>query len=83
MNRCFGIFNSASIGDDFKNLSKNIYIGEQLIPKNFSNPKDEASYSTLKNAGILVELPGKVIGFSSPLAKRHYFEWLFPTLPSL
>lgn len=61
----------------------------QLI--SLENPADNASYLSHKKAGILVELPDTTFVFSSVLAKRYYFKWIFPnrsiyspkTLPEL
>ena len=35
-------------------------------------------YSSLQKAGILVELPDSTFNFTSPLAKRYFFKWIFP-----
>ena len=42
------------------------------------NQQDEDSYLSLKKAGILVQFPDATFGFSSQLAKRYYFKWIFP-----
>jgi hypothetical protein len=51
-------------------------MNELSHPKTLSN--HEASYLLLKKAGILVEHPDSTFGFSSLLAKRYYFDWIFP-----
>jgi hypothetical protein len=91
MNRCFGSRLSSPIGDDFKVFLKKIMLSETQFLDSLSNEQDKQTYSSLKKAGILVELSDTTFGFSSQLAKRYYFQWLFPnrshtapsTLPEL
>jgi hypothetical protein len=91
MARCFGSSHSNPIGDDFKNFLKRCFVNEKIQLNSLENPADVASYSSLKKAGILVELPDTTFAFSSMLAKRYYFKWIFPkrsmftpkTLPDL
>eukprot|EP00842_Homolaphlyctis_polyrhiza_P001903 jgi/Hompol1/2713/HPOL_006138-RA len=78
MTRCFGSAHSGPIGDDFKQFLKRIFVNEKILPQLPINPKDQTSYSSLKKAGILVELPNATFVFSSHLAKRYYFNWMFP-----
>jgi hypothetical protein len=79
MTPCFGSAHALPIGPDFKTFMKKVFVDKRLCPSGFTNPQDGESYSSLENAGIL-ELPdSKSFGFSSPLAKRYYFKWLFPS----
>ncbi|KAJ3327897.1 hypothetical protein HDU76_010942 [Blyttiomyces sp. JEL0837] len=78
MSRCFGSAHSDPIGDDFKLFLKRIFVNEKFFPQTLANPKDEDSYWSRKKAGILVELPNATVIFSSLLAKRYYFKWIFP-----
>jgi hypothetical protein len=77
MARCFGSVHSAPVGNDFKSFLKGCFANEKGLDR-FTNPQDNDSYSSLKKAGILVEYPDSTFGFSSPLAKRYYFKWIFP-----
>jgi hypothetical protein len=87
MGRCFGDNHSAPIGNDFKMFLKKTLLDEKQTLNNLANQQDDHSYSSLKKAGILVEFPDTTYGFSSPLAKRYYFKWIFPnrslTTPSI
>jgi hypothetical protein len=65
-------------GNDFKRFLKECFENKMIRRSHFTNKQDEDSYSSLEKAGILVELPDSTFGFSSPLAKRYYFNWLFP-----
>jgi len=76
--RCFGSAHSAPIGNDFKLFLKKVLVDEKPFQNGFANPQDDDSFSSLKKAGILVELPDSSVGFSSSLAKRYYFKWIFP-----
>jgi hypothetical protein len=79
MARCFGSAHSYPVGNDFKRFLKNCFENNKMMCRDsFINLKDDDSYSSLKKAGILVELSGSSFGFSSPLAKRYYFKWIFP-----
>ena len=78
MVRCFGAHHSAPIGNDFKKILIKILLDEKQILNRLDNQQDNDSYSSLKRAGILVEYPDTTFGFSSPLAKRYYFKWVFP-----
>ena len=78
MSRCFGSKHSNPIGDDFKNFLKKTFVDKRTKSTSFTSKEDEKSYSSLKKAGILVEFPGETFGFSSLLAKRYYFKWIFP-----
>ena len=79
MDRCFGSAHSAPIGDDFKQFLKRIFVNEKFKPQPLTIPEDKESYSSLQKAGILVELPdATTFMFSSLLAKRYYFKWIFP-----
>ena len=78
MGRCFGVTHSAPIGNDFKTFLKKIMLDEKQTLKSLANQQDNHSYSSLKKAGILVEFPDTTYGFSSQLAKRYYFKWIFP-----
>jgi hypothetical protein len=79
MDRCFGSAHSAPIGDDFKQFLKRIFVNEKFNPQPLTIPEDKESYSSLQKAGILVELPdATTFMFSSLLAKRYYFKWIFP-----
>src|SRR6185312_11316437 len=82
MTRCFGSAHSAPIGNDFKMFLKRILANEKITLNGLENQQDEDSYSSLKKAGILVEFPGSTFGFSSQLAKRYYFKWMFPNRSS-
>jgi hypothetical protein len=53
-------------------------VDEKQILNSLTNQQDNHSYSSLKKAGILVEFPDTTFGFSSQLAKRYYFKWIFP-----
>lgn len=66
------------VGDDFKNFLKRCFADSLTQLNGLMNEKDNDSYSSLKKAGILVEYPDTTFGFSSPLAKRYYFKWIFP-----
>jgi hypothetical protein len=78
MARCFGSAHSAPIGNDLKSFLKKILVNEKLIRNSFSDKRDTDTYLSLKKAGILVEFPDSTFGFSSQLAKRYYFKWIFP-----
>ncbi|KAI3631251.1 hypothetical protein MIR68_010741 [Amoeboaphelidium protococcarum] len=78
MARCFGSAHSYPYGNEFKRYLKECFVGQRIRYDGFSNPQDDNVYSQLKKAGILVELPDSSVGFSSPLAKRYYFKWMFP-----
>ncbi|KAJ3194109.1 hypothetical protein HDU82_002567, partial [Entophlyctis luteolus] len=78
MDRCFGSAHSDPIGNDFKAFLKKIFVDERVLPHKLVNPEDEQSYASLKKSGILVELGNGDFAFSSPLAKRYYFKWIFP-----
>ncbi|KAI8823202.1 hypothetical protein BJ741DRAFT_634842 [Chytriomyces cf. hyalinus JEL632] len=78
MDRCFGSAHSRPIGEDFKKFLKRIFVKEEDQPQNLAVVEDEKSYASLKKSGILVELPDATFTFSSPLAKRYYFKWVFP-----
>ncbi|TPX74549.1 hypothetical protein CcCBS67573_g04185 [Chytriomyces confervae] len=78
MDRCFGSAHSDPIGDDFKKFLKRIFVNEEGQPQKLAVVEDENSYASLKKSGILVELPDATFTFSSPLAKRYYFKWVFP-----
>lgn len=78
MGRCFGDTHSTPIGNDFKMFLKKIMVNEKQILNILANQQDIDSYSSLKKAGILVELPDNTLEFSSQLAKRYYFKWIFP-----
>ena len=78
MARCFGSAHSYPAGNDFKRFLKACFENKRIWCDSFTNLQDEDSYSSLKKAGILVELPDSSFGFSSPLAKRYYFKWIFP-----
>ncbi|TPX71022.1 hypothetical protein CcCBS67573_g06320 [Chytriomyces confervae] len=78
MDRCFGSAHSRPIGEDFKKFLKRIFVKEEGQPQNLAVVEDEKSYASLKKSGILVELPDATFTFSSPLAKRYYFKWVFP-----
>ena len=71
ISRCFGSAPSAPIGNDFRLFLQKLFVDEVVYENGFSNPKDDASYSSLKKAGILVEPAYKTFAFSSPLAKRY------------
>jgi hypothetical protein len=78
MARCFGSRHSNPVGDDFKNFLKRCFSDDRTQLNVLMNQEDNDSYSSLKKAGILVEFPDTTFGFSSPLAKRYYFKWIFP-----
>jgi energy-coupling factor transporter ATP-binding protein EcfA2 len=78
MARCFGSRHSKPVGDDFKNFLKRCFSDDRTQLNGLMNQEDNDSYSSLKKAGILVEFPDTTFGFSSPLAKRYYFKWIFP-----
>ncbi|KAJ1503809.1 hypothetical protein HMI54_005373 [Coelomomyces lativittatus] len=78
MARCFGSRHSKPVGDDFKNVLKRCFAGDLIQLNGLMNEEDNDSYSSLKKAGILVKYPNTTFGFSSPLAKRYYFKWIFP-----
>jgi hypothetical protein len=86
MARCFGSAFTYPSGNDFKRFLKDRFLDLKIWCNDFSNPQDNESYSYLKKAGILVEFPDSSFGYSSPLAKRYYFNWIFrnrsPTAPS-
>ena len=79
MARCFGSEHSYPVENDFKRFLKECFENKRIWLTDFTNRQDYASYSSLKKAGILVELPDSSFAFSSPLAKRYYFKWIFPT----
>ncbi|KAJ3291264.1 hypothetical protein HDU76_007305 [Blyttiomyces sp. JEL0837] len=67
------------IGDDFKKFLKRIVVNENVRPPSLANKTDEESYLSRQKAGILVEnKQDRTFMFSSPLAKRYYFRWIFP-----
>jgi hypothetical protein len=78
MARCFGGAHSYPVGNDFKRFLKECFENKRTWREGFTNVQDDDSYSSLKKAGILVELRDSSFGFSSPLAKRYYFDWIFP-----
>ena len=78
MARCFGSSHSYPAGNDFIRFLKGCFENKTTWRDGFTQLQDEESYSSLKKAGILVELPDRSIGFSSPLSKRYYFKWIFP-----
>ncbi|KAJ3262330.1 hypothetical protein HK103_002744 [Boothiomyces macroporosus] len=78
MARCFGSAHSKPIGNDFKMFLKKIFVDDKLFLDGLTNEQDDDSYLTLKKAGILVKFPDSTFGFSSQLAKRYYFKWVFP-----
>ena len=78
MARCFGSGHSYPAGEDFKNFLQKCFENEKIQLNILSNQQDEESYSSLKKAGILVELSDSTFSFSSQLAKRYYFKWIFP-----
>jgi hypothetical protein len=79
MARCFGNDHSRPTGNDFKTFLKGCFENQKIWRDGgFTNSQDDNSYFSLKKAGILVELPDSSFGFSSPLAKRYYFKWIFP-----
>jgi hypothetical protein len=78
MARCFGSEHSYPVGKDFKRFLKDCFENKLVFCNGFTNPQDDVSYSLLEKAGILVELSGSSFGFSSLLAKRYYFNWIFP-----
>jgi hypothetical protein len=82
MSRCFGSSHSRPIGDDLKDFLKRSLLNGKILLDKLDNQVDEASYSSLKKAGILVELPDTTFAFSSMLAKRYYFNWIFPNRSS-
>ena len=78
MARCFGSRHSNPVGDEFKKFLKRCFAQDRTSLNGFMIQEDIDSYSSLKKAGILLEFPDKTFGFSSPLAKRYYFNWIFP-----
>lgn len=78
MARCFGSRHSKPVGNDFKNFLKRCFADDLIQFNGLMNEEDNDAYSSLKKAGILVEYPDTTFGFSSPLAKRYYFKWIFP-----
>jgi hypothetical protein len=79
MARCFGSAHSSPVESDFKRFLKECFQNNKMsCSDGFTNLQDEDSYSSLKKAGILVEISVSHFGFSSPLAKRYYFKWIFP-----
>jgi len=78
MARCFGSRHSKPVGDDFKHFLKKCFAEDRTHLNGLTNQQDEDSYSFLKKAGILLEFPDSTFGFSSLLAKRYYFKWIFP-----
>jgi hypothetical protein len=78
MARCFGSAHSYPVGIDFKKFLKGCFENKSIWRSCFTNLQDDDSYSSLRKAGILVELPDASFGFSSPLAKRYFFKWIFP-----
>ena len=81
MGRCFGDKHSSQIGYNFRVLLNKIIFAENQNVKSLEE-QDMDSYSSLLKAGILVQFPDKSFGFSSPLAYRYYFQWLFPNRSS-
>ena len=79
ISRCFGTAHSAPIGNDLKTHLKEI-LGNDRTPivRTWTYLQDEDVYSRLKQGGILVEFPDDSIRFTSQLAKRYYFKWIFP-----
>ncbi|KAJ3399638.1 hypothetical protein HDU80_007706 [Chytriomyces hyalinus] len=82
MDRCFGSAHSDPIGDDFKKFLKRIFVKEEGRPQQLAIAENENTYALLEKTGILVELPDSTFAFSSPLAKRYYFKWVFPNRSS-
>jgi hypothetical protein len=78
MARCFGSGHSNPVGDDFKHFLKRCFSEDRAKLNGLMIQQDEDSYLSLKKAGILVEFPDKTFGFTSLLAKRYYFKWIFP-----
>ena len=83
MARCFGSRHSNPVGDDFKRFLKRCFANERVQLNGFQNQEDVDSYSSLKKAGILVEFPDSTFRFSSHLAKRYYFKWIYPNRSDL
>jgi hypothetical protein len=77
LNRCFSSRHSYPIGNDFKMILKKILANEKPTLNLLANEQDNEAFSFLKMAGILVD-DGSSVCFSSPLAKRFYFQWIFP-----
>jgi hypothetical protein len=75
---CFGSDHSYPVGNDFKRFLKDCFENKRIWCNGFTNLQDDDTYSSLKKAGILVELSGSSFGFSSQLAKRYYFKCIFP-----
>jgi hypothetical protein len=78
MARCFGSVHSYPSGEDFKRFLKNCLSDEKVPLKFLANQQDNDTYLSLKKSGILVGPPDANFGFSSQLAKRYYFRWIFP-----
>jgi hypothetical protein len=77
MARCFGSGHSLPIGEDFQYLLKRFLVDESYELTKWSMPEDQDPFLSLKKSGLLVELSDTSFGFSSPLAKRYYFRWIF------
>jgi hypothetical protein len=77
MARCFGSGNSNPVGNDFKSFLKGCFENKRMWAEGFVNSQDNDSYLKLKK-GTLVDLPDLSVGFSSHLAKRYHFDWIFP-----
>jgi hypothetical protein len=78
MARCFGSNHSLPIGNDFKHFLKRCLVDGRNQSPSSLNQDDKKSFSSLEKAGILVQFPDDTFGFSSQLAKRYYFKWIFP-----
>jgi hypothetical protein len=78
MARCFGSNHLNPVGNDLKSFLKALFGNKNLCSYSFESAQDNKIFSALKKAGILADLSGNSVGFSSPLAKRYYFKWIFP-----
>jgi energy-coupling factor transporter ATP-binding protein EcfA2 len=77
MCRSFGETHSDPIENDSKRFLKMIMV-DGVFTKSWTDQQDQDTYSLLKNTGVLIEFPNKTFGFSSQLAKRYYYNKIFP-----
>jgi energy-coupling factor transporter ATP-binding protein EcfA2 len=78
MARCFGSGHSKPMGNEFKYFLKRCFVDKSMELTSKAVEQDPDSFYSLQKAGILVKFPNSTFGYSSLLAKRYYFEKIFP-----
>jgi hypothetical protein len=79
MERCFGIGHSKSSGKDLTDILKLMFMKKMVEPRLPTQSNNRIIFADLEKSGILVRVPnGDTCEFSSLMARRHYFGWLFP-----